>query len=249
VTDITRVFLLADLKGKGADGVFRGQSQRNYDFRKGISLGKKDHLVGWKKPPRPDWMGQETYDAYPDHIQIREFKVAGNVYITTFLDPKKYHKKELHKLYQQRWQIEINLKSIKAVMKMDMLSCKSPEMVKKEIGIHFLGYNLIRILMAEACSKYGGMPNKISFKGAVQWLNHFAPHFLNASRNQANALYLVLLGQIVQNKVGNRPGRVEPRVVKRRRKLFPLLHKPRWILKTRLMRKLEKTLLKEAIEA
>lgn len=242
-------FLLADLLVKGADGVFRGQSQRHYDFRKGIFLGKKDHLVDWKKPPKPDWMEQATYDAYPDYIQIREFKVAGNVYITTFLDPKKYHKKELQKLYQQRWQIEINLKSIKAVMKMDMLSCKSPAMVKKEVGIHFLGYNLIRVLVAEACIKYGGMPNKISFKGTVQLLNHFAPRFSKVSRSRTKTLYSELLKAIVRNKVGNRPGRVEPRAIKRRGKPFPLLNKPRVILKKRLMRKLEKTLLKEVVYA
>lgn len=156
---LPKFFLIADVQAQGADGIFRGQSQRHYDFRKGEFLGKNDRLVYWKKPAKPDWMDKNTYNSYPNQICVREFKVAGKVYVTTFFDEKKYHKKELAKIYELRWQIEINLKSIKSVMNMDMLSCKTPEMVRKEIGIHFLAYNFIRIIIAEACNKHGGLPN------------------------------------------------------------------------------------------
>jgi hypothetical protein len=165
-------FLMADLKKIDADGIFRGQSQRHYDFRSGERLGKNDHIVFWEKPYKPAWMTQSKYDSYPDNIQVREFKVGGNIYVTTFLNARKYHKKELANIYERRWDVEINLKSIKAIMNMDMLSCKTPSMVKKEIGIHFLAYNFIRIIMAEACENHDAIPWKISFKGTVQLLRH-----------------------------------------------------------------------------
>ena len=102
-------FLRADLKNIGADGIFRGQAQRHYDFRTG---GKQDHIASWKKPKKPTWMKQEQYDAYPDLMPVREFKVAGNVYVTTFLDAKTYPKQDLAQIYCRRWDIEINLRSI-----------------------------------------------------------------------------------------------------------------------------------------
>lgn len=237
-------FLLADIKKVGADGIFRGQGQRHYDFRLGERLGKNDHIVFWKKPYKPRWMTQKEYDAYPDKIQVREFKVAGNVYVTTFMNAKNYHKKELAVIYGRRWGVEINLKSIKATMNMDMLSCKTPEMVRKEIGIHFLAYNFIRIIMAEACVSHGSIPWKISFKGTVQLLSVFMPHFLNSSARKNKLLYAEMLALIIKNKVGNRPGRVEPRVIKQRHKPFPTLKRQRSIEKERLMKKLNKRILK-----
>lgn len=219
-------FLMCDLKERGADGVFRGQGQRKYDFRKGVMLGTKDHIVEWYKPAQPFWMNDEQYQAYPDYIRIREFKVNGKVYVTTFLCQKKYCKHELAWLYGLRWQCEITLRNIKSVMRMDMLSCKTPTMIRKETSIHFLAYNFIRIIMAEACSKYSGIPNQASFKGTVQLINQFMPFLLKGGDSKKET-YAKLLSLIVKNKVGNRPGRSEPRMVKRRRKPFPLLHRSR----------------------
>ena len=233
-------FLMADLIKIGADGIFRGQGQRHYDFRSGERLGENDHIVSWEKPYKPAWMTQDEYDFYPDKIKIREFKVAGNVYVTTFMNAKKYHKKELSSIYERRWDVEINLKSIKAVMNMDMLSCKTPEMVKKEIGIHFLAYNFIRIIMAEACATHNALPWKISFKGSVQLITEFMPHFLNSNSRKNKILYAEMLVLIIKNKVGNRPGRVEPRVIKQRHKPFPTLKRQRSVEKMRLMKKLNR---------
>lgn len=239
-------FLMADLKMKGADGIFRGQSQRHYDFRSGNKLGKNDHVSIWKKPNKPNWMSNKQYTAYPNQMQVREFKVSGHVYVTTFLDGKKYHKKELSDIYKRRWEIELNLKSIKTIMDMDMLSCKSPDMVKKEIGIHFLAYNFIRIIMAESCVRNNAIPWKISFKGSVQLINSFMPYFLKSGTAKNKLLYNEMLSEIAKNKVGNRPGRVEPRRVKQRPKAFPLLHKPRAIEKERLTRKMKRMILKSS---
>jgi len=235
-------FLLCDLLARSVDGIFQGQGQRNYDFRKGESLGKKDHLVEWKKPQKPAWMSEEQYQLYPEHILIREFKVGGKIYVTTFLKAKKFNKKELCDLYKLRWLCEINLRSIKTVMEMDMLSCKTPSMVRKEIGIHFLAYNIIRIMIAEACNKYCEIPNQISFKGTVQIINQFMP-ILSNNRGADNLIFENMLRLIVKNKIGNRPGRQEPRAVKRRRKPFPLLHVKRDIAKMRLEKQRNKMLL------
>jgi hypothetical protein len=239
-------FLMCDLKRIGADGIFRGHSQRHYDFRAGIRLGKNDHITKWKRPAKPEWMTEEEYSTYPNEVEVREFKVNGNVYVTTFLKSKKYHKKELARIYERRWEVEINLKSIKSIMNMDFLSCKTPAMVRKEIGVHFLAYNFIRIIIAEACGKYNALPWKISFKGSVQLIHSFMPHFINSSEQKNKTLYVELLRLIIKNKIGNRPGRVEPRAVKRRPKAFPSLSKPRSVERIKLMKKIEKIISRNA---
>lgn len=239
-------FLIADVLAKEADGIFRGQAQRCYDFRKGQALGKKDHIVEWKKPKKPEWMTQEIYDIYPEQIKVREFKINGKVYVTTLLNHKKYNKQELAKIYELRWNLELNLKSIKDTMNMDMLSCKTPDMVRKEIGIHFLAYNFINIIMAEACSQHNAAPNHVSFKGTVQLLNKFMPHFIHSNSSKNQLLYAELLKNIVKNKIGNRPGRIEPRRVKKRPKPFDTLNRPRFIEKAKLERKLQRMISRNA---
>lgn len=240
---------MCDLKRRGADGIFRGHSQRHYDFRAGIRLGKNDHITKWKKPVKPEWMLDEQYSSYPDEVEIREFKVNGNVYVTTFLNSKKHPKQELVQIYGRRWDVEINLNSIKTIMNMDFLSCKTPEMVRKEIGIHFLAYNFIRIIIAMACEKHNVIPRKISFKGTVQLVHSFMPYFANSDAEKNKMLYTEMLKLITENTVGNRPGRVEPRAVKRRPKAFPSLRKPRVVEKIKLLKKIEKRILKNTVAA
>jgi len=200
-------------------------------------LGGKEHIVEWEKPTKPKWMDQETYDRYPKKIALREFKVHGKVYVTTLLDYKKHHKKEIAALYKLRWQVEINLRSLKSVLNMDHLLCKTPEMVRKEIAAHMLGYNCMRIIMAEACRLYEAEPNAVSFKGSVQLLNQFMPRFLGVKASKRSDIYRILLSKIVLNTVGDRPGRVEPRVVKRRRKPFPTLNVTRQTERNKILRK------------
>ena len=235
---ITQVFfLVAELVQRGVDGVFQGQAQRNYDFRRGMSLGKKEHIVEWEKPSKPSWMDQETYDNYPKKLAVREFKVNGKVYVTTLLDQKAYPKKAVAQLYKLRWQVEINLRSIKSVLGMDRLSCKTPDMVKKEVATHMLGYNVIRIIMADACNKHQAIPNNVSFKGAVQLLNQLTPRISIAHESKKSEIYNTMLSLIVLNKIGNRPGRVEPRMVKQRRKSFPPLNRERKVERERIIKK------------
>ncbi len=168
-------------------------------------------------------MNKKVYDSYPSTIVVREFKIAEKIFVTTLHDHKKYHHKELAAIYKRRWEIEVNFRPIKTVMNMDMLSCKTPDMIKKEISIHFLAYNIIRLIMMQACVRYNKLPWKISFKGAIQLLNVFMPYFLNSSENKNRLLFNNLLDLIVKNRVGNRPGRIEPRKIKKRPKAFPTL--------------------------
>ncbi len=130
---------------------------------------------------------------------------------------------------------------------MDMLSCKTPEMVRKEIGIHLLAYNFIRIIIAKACYEYGVNPWEISFKGSVQLLNEFIPYFISSNQVSNHKMYIEMLKLIVQNKVGNRPDRVEPRLVKQRPKPFPALKRNRAIEKEKLLRKINKRILKYSV--
>jgi len=241
-------FLLSDLLNRGLEGVFVGCNRRNHDFRCGKSLGKNDHIVEWKRPVKPNWMDEEIYAIHPKKIFLREFRVGGRVYITTFLSSKKYNKKELSRLYDFRWQVEITLRDIKRTMKMEMLSCKSAEMVKKEIGVHVLGYNLIRILMAEACMKYNAIPHQVSFKGSLQLLNQFLPYFSSSVSSIRKQLFSELLRIIVTNKVAHRPGRVEPRALKtEKRNRFCTMKEPRAIMRNRLLQQRDRRILKYGI--
>lgn len=216
-------FLLCDIKNRGTDGVFRAAVQRHYDFRQGKRLGSYDHIVEWSKPRKPDWMTREEYLAYPDTIQMREFKEYGLIYVTTLLDPKFYPKAQLIELYKRRWTLETNLNYIKTVMKMNHLTSYTAEMVKKEISAHFIAYNLVRNLMVKAAIKHQLKATQVSFKGAIQLLNQFSP-FINDSSPQRKAVLIDrLFFHISKNEIANRLGRCEPRAIKKRPKTYPFL--------------------------
>ena len=163
--------IIAMMMQNGVNVLFQNHAQRKPDFRCGQKLGTRDHLIEWKKPlKKPVWLSNEQYRALPDSLQIRELAVDGIVYVTTLMDPKKYRRQALAELYAERWTIELDIRSIKTQMGMEMLRCKSPNMVEKEIAIHFLAYNMIRINMARAAKQFGKIPRLLSFKSAVQLL-------------------------------------------------------------------------------
>ncbi len=218
-------FLIASLIARGVDVVSQQHVARYTDFRKGTRLGTRDHLVEWIKPQqRPQWMSLEQYHDFPDKLHLREVKVRNKILVTTMLSNKEVHKHALGKLYESRWHVELDLRNIKTTLGMDILSCKTPEMVEKEMWIYFLAYNLIRLLMAQAAFEYDLLPRQISFKHTVQlWL----AWTVNASNNNDDAKKVFLFELIASQQVGDRPGRLEPRAVKRRPKTHPLLTKPR----------------------
>jgi putative transposase len=219
---------------RGIDIVVRKHQARRTDFRTGKRLGKDDHLIFWTRPHRPKWMSVAQYATLPDELTLREirirvpqkgFRTKSLVVVTTLLDSEQYPPEEIALLYRRRWQAELHLRSLKTVLQMDHLRCKTPERVRNEFFTHLLGYNLIRGVMAAAAFQTGKSPWEISFKGALQTLDQFLPILL--SRVTSEAWCEALLTAVATHTVGNRPDRFEPRLVKRRPKPYKHLREPR----------------------
>lgn len=158
-------FLIATLARAGVDVLFAQQGARVTDFRRGEKLGPRDHRVCWRKPTvRPDWMNPQEYAAFPNHLTLREVKVSGKVLVTTMLDARAVHKAELGALYASRWHAELDFRNIKTTLGMDLLSGNTPQMNEKELWVHWLAYNLIRLLMAQAAANAVVHPRQLSFK-------------------------------------------------------------------------------------
>ncbi|MCI0353768.1 MAG: IS4 family transposase, partial [Acidobacteria bacterium] len=226
-------FMMALLMLLGVDVVVRQHQCRNTDFRRGLRLGKRDHVVIWVRPRRPAWMDKATYEAMPATLILREVRVGGWTLVSTFTDAKAVHKRELLDLYRLRWQVELDLRSIKTVMQMNILRCKSPEMVCKEIAVHLLAYNLVRAVMAQAAYLGHVLPRELSCKGTLQLLRAFEQNLRHCRRGRLALRRAVLLAGIAQLMLPDRPGRVEPRAVKRRPKPHKLLTRPRRVLRKR----------------
>jgi hypothetical protein len=214
--------LIALLRARGADVVFQQHQSRLTDFAQGTPLGARDHIVEWTKPiKRPDWLDQASYDALPATQRVREVHVNSKVLVTTLLSTKQASKRELGTLYTRRWNVELDLRNIKTTLGLDTLRCLTPDMCAKELWSGLLAYNLIKWLMMQAANQAGILPRQIGFKHTVQmWL---AWLYRRPDDDQDS----VLLVLIAEHRVGKRPGRIEPRAVKRRPKPFPLLTKPR----------------------
>ena len=232
---------IAWLTQRKVDVVFRKHQLRPTDFRRGRRLGTHDHLVTWRKPQQcPSWMDAEAFASLPAELTLREMRVTVRdqgmrvrqlVVVTTLLSPRRYSKEEIAQLYRQRWNAELDLRSIKSTLKMDVLRTETPEMVRKEVWVHLLAYNLIRLKMAQAAASTGLTPRAISFKGAVQAVAAFTAQGL--AGGQDASCEAVLLATIAYHQVGNRPNRYEPRAIKRRPKPHRLLTEPRSIARNR----------------
>jgi hypothetical protein len=221
-------FLLCALRERGIDAVFEqyGARQRSTDFRRGQRLGVRDHLIVLPKPDKPDWMSQADYEQAPPRLTVRELRTGGKTLVTTLLCPKHTDKAALKSLYRSRWHVELDLRNIKTTLGMERLSCQTPAMATKEIWVYLLAYNLIRLMMAQAALLANRLPRQLSFKHTVQiwiaWTQH-------ANRIDHDDKLHGLFVLIAQQQVGDRPGRIEPRALKRRPKPYPLLTKSRAI--------------------
>ncbi len=240
-------FMIAVLQKLGIDFVVRLHQRRTVNFRRGRRLGKDDHVVTWDRPKRPQWMDQQTYERIPLSIEVREtrirvtqpgFRVDSFVAVTSLTDAEQYAKDEIASLYQCRWLAELDIRAIKITMGMDVLRCKTPEVGRKEMWTCLLAYNLIRQTMLQSAREAGVSPRTLSFTAAMQtigvsWLvaalsdNALAGQLINAT-----------LASMAEHIVGNRPGRIEPRAIKRRPKEHALLTKPRAQARAELMEKL-----------
>jgi hypothetical protein len=237
-------FMLVALMQRNVDGLFRMHQCRKFDFRRGRRLGVEDHVVTWTKPKRPGWMDEETYAQIPDQLTVRElrfkveqpgFRVNELVLVTTMLDVVEFTKEELADLFLQRWNVELDLRSIKDVLQMDVLRCKSPEMVEKEIWTHLLAYNLIRGVMAKAAEAHDKQPRQLSFKGTLQTMTAFHEALRRATPKDRVVLVEAMLAAIAQHEVADRFGRVEPHANKRRPKPQKFLMEPRDEARKRLL--------------
>jgi hypothetical protein len=239
------IFLIALLLGRGVQSCTRMHQNRHVDFRRGRRLGPRDHLVVWTKPQRPRWMDQATYDALPETLQLRElrFEVTRPGYrttqitiATTLTDADVYTKSDIAELYGFRWNAELDIRAIKQNLNLNHVRCKSPEMVRRELWTTLLAYNLIRTTAASAALLHDKRPRQISFTGTCQYVLASWTDLARdriAPENITNHC-LTLLSKIAECEVANRPGRIEPRVLKRRRHGYKLMQEPRHVLKKRL---------------
>jgi len=243
---------IAALQSLGVDCVVRHSVIRKLDFRCGRRLGKDDQIVSWpKRYPRRREDRAFTTDL-PDHLQIRVCRVHVErpgfrskllVLATTLLDPIEYPKEELASLYRARWNVELDIRSLKQTLQMDTLRCKTPSLVRKEIWTHVLAYNLIRTIMAGAAAKFDIDPRTLSFKMTVQTLQAFQPVIAFIDRRDSIVrmqLYEDFLVAIAVHRVGDRPDRFEPRKRKStyRRQLFMTV--PRHEAKRQILKGLKK---------
>ena len=228
-------FMIALVQQRDADAAFRLHQQRHYDFRRG-RLGRNDHIVLWWRPQRPEWMDEATYARMPETLTIREVRFTIDdpgcrsreiIVATTLLDDREHSSTDIADLYHQRWQVELDIRSIKETLGMEMIHCKTPAMSRKALWAHLLGYNLVRKAAAQAALTKGLSPRQISFAGAVQILEAFRWILIACVNEQKDFMYSTFFAAIAAHQVGDRPGRIEPRRLKRRHEKYQHLGMPR----------------------
>lgn len=230
---------LAQVIAQGADAVMRLHQARSADFRQGRRLGPNERLVTWIKPAQcPPGCPPECFETLPPTLLLRMvryqietpgFRTQEVILITTLTDAVAVPLQALAELYFRRWQVELHFREIKTLLGLDVLRCLTPAMVRKEIALHRIAYNLVRLLMQRAALTYQIRLARISFKGTLDSLRHFASAMqsLNGRPRRQRELFDELLLAIARDELPERPGRSEPRARKRRAKNYHLLTRPR----------------------
>jgi Transposase DDE domain len=230
-------FIACELRQRDIELVARVQAERVGSRM--VESRPDGDVILWQRPNKPRGMTGEQYRSYPQSLTMRQVSVDARdqnnraeqfKVVTTILDAS-IDGGQIGELYERRWDGEVDIRSIKSTMKMDVLRCKTPEMVRKEIGVYLLAYNLLRTVMAVAASANNVEPRQISFKGAKQTLTAFAPKLEAARPKQRTVLVAALLQAVAYHRVGGRPGRWEPRARKRRPKPGARLTQPRRVAK------------------
>ncbi len=227
------------LAKRGVDCVMRNNQRRTVGLTPIKRLGKGDRLVAWHKSKiYPQWPSKKKWDAIPDRMIVREvtftitepgFRSKRIIVVTTLTDSKTFPTYAFAELYLKRWRAELYLRDIKVTMGMDILSCKSPHMVEKELWMKIIAYNLVRSLMLQAAMDHSVMCERISFKGTISTLQHWAPVLAqwHTDEHKRHRLFEMMLYYLAKDLVPLRPKRREPRARKRRPKQYPFLTKPR----------------------
>jgi len=229
-------FMIALLLENKIDFVTRLHHARKEDAYRIQGLGKKDHLIQWQRPQKPDWMDQETYHRIPESLALRQlevnvtepgFRVDSLVIVTTLVDAEVYSKEDIAELYHRRWLAELDIRAIKCNVGMDVLRCKRPEMMRKEIWTCLLAYNLIRKTMLQASLAARLSPRQLSFANAMQTMAASWVVIPMLTHEQIASMIDIQIASLTSPMVGNRPNRIEPRAVKRRPKPIRLLNMTR----------------------
>lgn len=217
------------LSQRGVDVVMPNDGRRKVDILAGRVLSPCDHVVWWPKPKRASWISRADYACMPDGMWVREVIVNDQIIVTTMTDPSQISPKELAALYAMRWNIEVDFRTIKVTLDMDVLRCMSPAMVNKEIAVYLLTYNLVRWAMVRAAQLAQVHVRALSFASSRRLICSFAGHLRRKTYNDTDYLAATLLASIARCKLAQRPDRVEPRAKKRRPKPLPLLIVPRQV--------------------
>ncbi len=226
--------LLSQCSRRKVHAVFRLRGRRRGDFRRGRRLSADQRLVQWEKPRnRSKTVSAWEWDQLPDVLTLRLVRCTMNVkgfrtrqivVVTTLLDTEQYPPSELSRLYLRRWEMELSLRDLKTTMQMEHLSCMRPDYVERELRMHLLAHNLVRRVMLQ-CARVHRVPlTRVSFAGALATCRRYGEALLQA-RSQAKRKELLqeLLRVIAEDPVPLRPGRREPRALKRRPKPYPYL--------------------------
>jgi len=218
---------------------FIGRSVRGIDGRQRLKrLDKHDWLILWKKTPRPSpWMSALQWLGLPPQMTVRAlkgscyqkgFRVRQVTLVTTLMDPQLYPAQEILQAYLRRWRLEMCLDDLKTTLNMDMLPSRSPEMVQKELYMRLIAHNLIRCVVAQTAIEHSVALERISFKGTLDALRQFSQAMAQArSKKKRRQLWDQLLKTLATDLVPDRPGRREPRAIKRKKNKYPRLNLPR----------------------
>lgn len=238
--------VIVAMANQGVDVCCRKHQLRRSDFRRGKRLGKYDHLIVWQRPLQcPQWMDKEEFAKIPKTLTLRELKLSIStpgfrtksiIVITTLTDVDEFSKEDIAELYGYRWNVELDVRSLKCNLNLDHVRCKSPEMVRRELWTTVLAYNLIRSTAAAAALLHAVKPRQISFTSTVQFI--LQEWSLLAKQWIQPPLLLNFANKMLQSiaacTVADRPGRIEPRVIKRRGKSYNWMTQPRHVLKAKL---------------
>jgi putative transposase len=228
--------MLALLSQRGLHVCARLHQRRHSDFRRGRRLGPGDHLIPWTRPKKPAWMAQQEYDQIPETLTLREVQFTVTVpgcrvetltVVTTLTDPTVYSREDIAHLYGFRWNAELDIRAIKQTLHLDHVRCQTPDMVRRELWVTLLAYNLIRKVIATSAAVHRKQPRHLGFTLACQSILTSWMLCATASCRDGHGMYTMLLARVAANQVANRPGRIEPRVLKRRRHRYPLMQRPR----------------------
>ena len=230
---------LARLGERGVFVVYRLHQGRTGDFRMGRRLGKHDRLVTWFRP-RAWWpscgISREEFESLPETLTVRMIRIPQTpkgfrsrtvVVITTLLDPTAYPAEEIRALYRDRWTVELNIRSLKTHLGMEILRGQNEDVVRKEIAVHLLAYNLIRLLMWRAAREHQQNLHRLSFTGTLHRIRQLAPAMVLSPHHHDRRMLTSLLAWIASDIVPHRPNRIEPRRRKRRPKPYSLLRRRR----------------------